>query len=142
MAKSKTYLVPIDFSQGSRIAFRQAAELAGRKNGRLILLHVVPPLSYPMGAFLPKYFSSMERGAKSVLEKMARRRGLRKNRFRTLVFEGADAARVIANQAKKFRAATIVMASHGRTGLERAVLGSVAERTLRYASCPILVVKN
>jgi nucleotide-binding universal stress UspA family protein len=142
MAKSKNYLVPIDFSRGSQIAFRHAARLAGKEPRKLILVHVVPPLSYPVGALLPTYFSSMERQARYALEKMARRQGLHKNRFRPLVFEGADAARVIAEQAKKSRAAMIVMGSHGRTGLERAVLGSVAERTLRYAACPVLVVKK
>jgi nucleotide-binding universal stress UspA family protein len=142
MAKSKTYLVPIDFSRGSRIAFRHAAKLAGKNQGKLILVHVVPPLSYPVGALLPKYFSSIERQAKYALEKMARRQGLHKNRFQTLVFESADAARVIADEAKKFRVAMVVMSSHGRTGLERAMLGSVAERTLRYAGCPVLVVKK
>lgn len=142
MAKSKTYLVPIDFSRGSQIAFRHAARLAGKNKGKLLLVHVVPPLSYPVGALLPKYFLSMGRQAKYALEKMARRQGLQKNRLRPLVLESADAARVIADQAKKSRAAMIVMGSHGRTGLERAVLGSIAERTLRYAPCPVLVVKK
>jgi nucleotide-binding universal stress UspA family protein len=49
---------------------------------------------------------------------------------------------VIVNQAKKARAAMIIMGSHGRTGLKRLVVGSVAERTLRYARCPVLIVKR
>lgn len=142
MTKPKAYLVPVDFSRGSRIAFRHAAGLAAKNNGRLILVHVVAPLSYPAGPLLPKYFSSMQEQARASLEKLARRAGLPKSRFRPLVVQSADTARVIADQAKKLRAAMIVMSSHGRTGLERAVLGSVAERTLRYATCPVLVVKK
>jgi len=105
-------------------------------------MRVVAPLSYPAGALLPKYFSSIERQAKYALERMARRQGLPKSRFRPLVVQSADTARVIADQAKKLRVAMIVMSSHGRTGLDRLMLGSVAGSTLRYASCPVLVVKK
>jgi nucleotide-binding universal stress UspA family protein len=49
---------------------------------------------------------------------------------------------VIAAVAKKSRAAMIVMGSHGKTGFQRFMLGSVAERTLRYAHCPVLIVKK
>jgi nucleotide-binding universal stress UspA family protein len=59
-----------------------------------------------------------------------------------VIVQRGDPARVIANQAKKTRARMIVMGSHGRTGLKRLVLGSVAERTLRYARCPVLIVKR
>jgi nucleotide-binding universal stress UspA family protein len=142
MAKSQTYLVPIDFSRGSGAAFRHAVKLARGKTTRLVMVHVVAPLGYPVGALLPKFFSSMERQAKDAMQKIARRHGLRQGRCRWLVFEGADAARVIADQAKKFRAAMIVMGSHGRTGVGRLILGSVAERTLRYAPCPVLIVKK
>ena len=54
---------------------------------------------------------------------------------------GADFADVIVRHAKKLRASMIIMGSHGRTGLRRLLLGSVAERTLRYAKCPVLIVK-
>jgi nucleotide-binding universal stress UspA family protein len=59
-----------------------------------------------------------------------------------MVARGTNFADVIAKQAKKLRAAMIVMGSHGRTGLQRFLLGSVAERTLRYADCPVLIVKK
>jgi nucleotide-binding universal stress UspA family protein len=55
---------------------------------------------------------------------------------------GTDFGSVIARQAKRLRVSMIIMGSHGRTGLHRFLLGSVAERTLRYASCPVLIVKN
>ena len=53
-----------------------------------------------------------------------------------------NSADIIARQAKKLRVAMIVMGSHGRTGLQRLLLGSVAERTLRYTDCPVLIVKR
>ena len=58
-----------------------------------------------------------------------------------MLARGIDFADIIVRQAKKLRASMIVMGSHGRTGLSRLLLGSVAERTLRYATCPVLIVK-
>jgi nucleotide-binding universal stress UspA family protein len=55
---------------------------------------------------------------------------------------GVNPAEVIARQAKKLHASMIIMGSHGRTGLQRLLLGSVAERTLRLAGCPVLIVKK
>ena len=133
MAASKTYLVPVDFSKGSRIALRHAMELARRKKGKLLLVHVVP-LVVQMGTV-----SSFLRGE---LEAMARHFGLKPAEYRLLVLERGDAARAIADLAKKFRVAMIIMGSHGATGLRRFILGSVAERTLRYAECPVLIVKR
>jgi nucleotide-binding universal stress UspA family protein len=54
---------------------------------------------------------------------------------------GTDFADIIVRQAKRLGVAMIIMGSHGRTGLRRFLLGSVAERTLRYAECPVLIVK-
>jgi nucleotide-binding universal stress UspA family protein len=55
------------------------------------------------------------------------------------VVDGYDAADTLAKQASSERAAIIAVASHGRTGLARAVLGSIAMRTIRHAACPVLV---
>jgi nucleotide-binding universal stress UspA family protein len=58
-----------------------------------------------------------------------------------IVARGVNFAEIIAQQARKLRATMIIMGSHGRTGLQRFLIGSVAERTLRYARCPVLIVK-
>lgn len=68
--------------------------------------------------------------------------GLKPAEYRCTILLAEDTARAIARQARKSRAAMIIMASHGRTGLQRLLLGSVAERTLRYAECPVLIVKK
>ena len=133
MAKSDTYLVPVDFSQGSKTALRHALGLARKKRGKLLLVHIVP-LVVQM-----KTVSGYLRGE---LENLARRFGLKRAEYRLLVLERGDAARAIAELAKKFRVAMIVMGSHGESGMRRFILGSVAERTLRYAECPVLIVKK
>ena len=129
---SKTYLVPVDFSKGSEIALKHAMKLARTKKGKLLLVHIVPLVVHleTVAAFL-----------RGELEAMARRLGLKRAEYRLLVLERGEAARAIAHLAKKSRAAMIIMGSHGKTGLQRFVLGSVAERTLRYAECPVLIVK-
>jgi nucleotide-binding universal stress UspA family protein len=58
------------------------------------------------------------------------------------VARGTNFAETIVREAKQLRAAMIVMGNHGRAGLQRLLLGSVAERTLRYADCPVLIVKK
>jgi nucleotide-binding universal stress UspA family protein len=58
-----------------------------------------------------------------------------------VILRGNNAAQLISEQAKKSRVAMIIMGSQGLKGMPRLILGSVAEQTLRYASCPVLIVK-
>jgi nucleotide-binding universal stress UspA family protein len=133
MASSKTYLVPVDFSKGSNAALRRAAKLARENNGKLLLVHIVP---------LVVQFATVAAFARGEMTALARRLGLKPAEYRLLVLERGEPARVIAALAKKFRVEMIVMGSYGRTGFQRFMLGSVAERTLRYAECPVLIVKK
>lgn len=132
MASSKIYLVPVDFSKGSEIALKHAMKLAREKKGKLLLVHIVP---------LVVHLATVAGYLRGELEAVARRLGLKSGEYRLLVLERPEAARAIANLAKKSHAAMIVMGCHGKTGFQRFVLGSVAERTLRYAECPVLIVK-
>lgn len=142
MATSKTYLVPIDFSRGSKIALKHALRLARENKGKLLLVHIVPPLIYPSEAFLPNYYPAIEKRSREDMGAIALRLRLKPREYRSIVVQRMDPARTIADLAKRFRAAMIVMGSHGRTGFQRLTLGSVAERTLRYSQCPVLVVKK
>ncbi len=142
MAAPKYYLVPIDFSKGSDVALKQAIVLARKHKEKLLLVHVISmALGFPEVGFR-NISQNLERDVLNELEKLARRHGLRPTEYRTVVVRGADTAKLIANQAKKFHATMIIMGSHGRTGLQRFMLGSIAERTLRYAGCPVLIVKK
>ena len=84
----------------------------------------------------------MERDARKNFSKLAKRKNLKPEDCRFIVARGTNFAEVVASQARKMRVAMIIMGSHGRTGLQRLLLGSVAERTLRYADCPVLIVKK
>jgi nucleotide-binding universal stress UspA family protein len=84
----------------------------------------------------------LERDARENFSRLAKRKKLKPEDCRLIVARGTNFAEVIARQAKKMRVAMIIMGSQGRTGLQRLLLGSVAERTLRYAECPVLIVKK
>ncbi len=141
MATSKTYLVPVDFSKGSEIALKHAIKMSRENNGKLLLVHVISTtFAFPLEVGFSDIFEALEKEAREGIKKLAQRNRLKKYRF--VLISGGDTAQVIANLARKFRAHMIIMGSHGRTGLKRLMLGSVAERTLRYADCPVLIVKR
>ncbi len=142
MAAAKTFLVPIDFSRGSDKAFDHAVKLAREQEARLVALHVVPgELIYPPTGGRFDFYGLMERDARDHFRKLLRRKRLQPKDCELVLQRGADFAEIIARQARRLRASLIIMGSHGRTGLRRFLLGSVAERTLRYAHCPVLIVK-
>jgi nucleotide-binding universal stress UspA family protein len=143
MATSDTYLVPLDFSRGSEKAFDYALALARKRNGKLVSLHVVPAeLIYPPTGGRFDFYGLLERDARENFKRLAKRKKLKPEDCRFIVARGTNFAEIIVRQAKKMRASMIVMGSHGRTGLQRLLLGSVAERTLRYAECPVLIIKK
>jgi len=143
MSKSDTYLVPIDFSRGSQQALDYALKLARQRKGKVIALHVIPTeIVYTPVAGRLDLYSLMERDAQESFRLLSKRRRLKPEDCRFESVRAANFAEAIARRAKKLGATMIVMGSHGRTGLQRFVLGSVAERTIRYADCPVLIVKK
>jgi nucleotide-binding universal stress UspA family protein len=143
MAKAKQYLVPIDFSKYSEAALDYAIALARQNNARIMLLHVIPAtLVYPSEGTSFDFYRLLERDARENFTKLMRRKKLRPEQFRLVLDRGVNPAEIIVRHAKKLKAAMIVMGSHGRTGLQRFMLGSVAERTIRYSDCPVLIVKK
>ncbi|MBI2359802.1 MAG: universal stress protein [Deltaproteobacteria bacterium] len=143
MAGSKKYLVPIDFSRNSEVALDHALRLARDSQARLVLVHVLedPAANVPV-PMRAEYYRELQREARGAAERLIRRKKLRDREYRFVLITQQDPARAIAEQARKSRVSMIIMGSHGRTGLKRIVLGSVAEKTLRHARCPVLVVKK
>jgi nucleotide-binding universal stress UspA family protein len=142
MAQSKTYLVPVDFSKGSEAALDSAIRIAKKNRGKLLLIHVIATaFAFPLEAGFVEIFDTLEKNARESMSRLIRRKRLKRGQYRSLLITALDPAQAIASQAKKSRARMIIMGSHGKTGFQRLVLGSVAERTLRHARCPVLVVK-
>jgi nucleotide-binding universal stress UspA family protein len=142
MARSDTVLVPIDFSRGADKAFDYALRWARDRRGKVLALHVVPAeLVYPPMGGRFDFYRLLERDARANFSKLLKRKRLQPQDCELVLARGTDFADIIARQAKRLRVSMIVMGSHGRTGLRRLLLGSVAERTIRYAACPVLIVK-
>lgn len=143
MPKSTTYLVPIDFSRGSERALDYALKLARERKGKVIALHVIPAeVIYTPLAGRFDIYALLERDARESFRKLTKRKRLKPEDCRLELLRGTNFAEAIARRAKRLGATMIVMGSHGRSGLQRFLLGSVAEKTLRYADCPILIVKR
>lgn len=148
----KRILYASDFSPASRSAFTLARGLAKKLGARLILFHAyesITPLmmAIPMmpmagpasGAMVDKLWATARRAGERGLERLAaraRRDGLRVSKR----LEAGTPATAIVRAARKERAAMVVLGTHGRTGLPRLLLGSVAERVLRMAPCPVVTV--
>jgi nucleotide-binding universal stress UspA family protein len=134
-----TILHPTDFSENSEFAFRVACALARDYNARLVLLHVVPPpmVIYAGGPVPAETWPSVEEVQEKLrqLESQAHR-----VRVESQVLEG-DPVDMILRAAEETHSDVIVMGTHGRTGLSRLLLGSVAEAVIRKAPCPVLSVK-
>jgi nucleotide-binding universal stress UspA family protein len=132
----KKILCPIDFDQNSLAALRLATQLAHEHGALLYVLHIV---AMPAGPEVALPFSKMEAAARVKLERLARQLVGGKARYEADVTSGDPSVEVL-QAAKRLGASLIVMATHGRKGLRRFVVGSVAEHVVREASCPVLTV--
>jgi len=137
MLKFKKILCPVDFDPNSLGALQLASELAQEGEAILYVVHVV---AMPPGPEVALPFGEMETTARTQLERLVREKIKGKARYQVEVLMG-DAGVEILQAAKRRGANLIVMATHGRKGLRRLVLGSVAEHVVREASCPVLTVK-
>ena len=138
-------LVPTDFSEYSDRAFAWAVEMADKWQASLELLHVVPTPNYPPmmlgeGGFNPAaYEGSLRDDAEQQAAALAGRAEKPGVAITTTVVIGSP-FHDICKIAEQSKSDLIVVGSHGRTGLSHVLLGSVAERVVRHAPCPVLVV--
>jgi nucleotide-binding universal stress UspA family protein len=140
MLPIKTILHPTDFSKHSESALRFACALARDYDARLLLVHVVePPVYYgELGMTVPLPSDFHE----SLHERLSRLvpadAGIP---VQTILIEGG-APREILHVAEEQHADLIVLGTHGRSGLTRVLLGSVAESVIRHSSIPVLTLKT
>ena len=141
-ARWRRILVPIQFSRRLPGAELELARAIARANqAKITLLHVVP-LSTAVAAdasFAAQFYMESQKGAELKLRKMARSKlkGLEVE----IVVEISSPATMIVKQAAKLRADLVIIATHGRTGLKRYLLGSVAEHLVARCPCPLLTIR-
>lgn len=145
MAPFKQILVPVDFTKYSDEALRVAADMARRYQASLALIHVLDPLDYAVAEYEAEP-NERRRLALSEIEKAldaAKRVALSAgvSGVTTRAIEGGVSDGIV-DFASRANCDLIVMGTHGRTGIKRAVIGSVAEAVVRRAECPVLTVKT
>jgi len=135
-------LVAVDFSEYARAALDYAAFLAERFGATLTLVHSVEPYVYPedlsAGFTLEEIDAHWMQKQNERLETL--RQTVKKEIPVSVVITMGPAWNRIIGTAKSRNADLIVIGTHGRTGLKHALMGSTAERVVRHATCPVLVV--
>ncbi len=138
-------LVPIDFLSHSAEAVRRAMDLAVQHSAEVILLYAYESGEYPATpgdvVYDAEQLQQMTHRVRARLDAVRRDADpLGRRRISTRVAQGTP-VRAIIETAQREAVDLIVMGTHGRTGVGRAVLGSIAEKVMRRASCPVLTVK-
>jgi nucleotide-binding universal stress UspA family protein len=140
----KNILVPTDLSEGAEEALDYACELARQFGATVHLLHVIgiPTLGVPeLGVALTStMIDTMVRENQVALEELVERKRTSATFGQALLRTG-DARDLINQTAREVGADLIVMGTHGRRGVTRALLGSVTETVVRSAPCPVLTVR-
>ena len=139
-------LAPTDFSDNSMRAVRFAAELADKFGAELVLLHVVQDLALVLpDAVMPTPVATpnlddMIAAARTGIANLVAKLDLGRLKPRSEVRVGSPATEIVA-AAGDLKADMLCVSTHGRTGLAHFLLGSVAEKIIRHAPCPVLTVR-
>jgi nucleotide-binding universal stress UspA family protein len=145
MFEPKRILVAVDFSEPSTRALTHAVAMAQRFEASLDVLHVVPNpyIDDPAGLYLPlpvTYVNDLVDDAQKRLDDLLASVDRQRLRARTVVKVG-DPLRQVVEYARNESCDLVVLGTHRRSGLAHLFLGSVAERVVRTAPCPVLTVR-
>jgi nucleotide-binding universal stress UspA family protein len=140
----RNILCPIDFSDDSRHAIERAAALVGRGATGIKLLHVIEPgIGYGGLPMADNRVAELEPRVKDEISRWAADLGEEASVPVTTTTDiGRPGARILAALDADPTIDLVIMGSHGRTGIERVLLGSVAEKVLRHAACPVLIARS
>jgi universal stress protein A len=141
--KVKEILVPTDFSEDSKKALEFARKFAEQFDARLTLLYVMEPVFYPDFAYTPLLVENdrLVEAAEKEIAALPARNGIPEKLLRKTLVRTGVPFREITDAARTLKVDMIIISTHGRSGLTRALLGSTTERVVRHAHCPVLVVR-
>jgi universal stress protein A len=145
-----TILVPTDFSSGAVRLITYARLLAVQFSARLTLLHVIDPITYTPAHCWPAYVPELRELRRKVAtenltalaKKAVEALPLSKSVICSVELAEGDAADEVARVARESGADLLVISTHGYTGFKHLISGSRAERMVRYAPCPVLVLRE
>lgn len=146
MVTVRKILFPTDFSVHSHAAWEYARELAEAFEAQLILLHVIPPLPLVTEGYVPqetldRLSGQSQKEAEQELGALVRSIKKPAKPPKTLIVDGVPFNEIL-RVGEKEKVDLIVMGTHGRTGLAYVLLGSVADKVVRMAPCPVLTVRS
>ena len=139
-------LCPTDFSEPSLIAIQKACTVAQHFSTEILLVHVVTPIPVipihvdPTSFNVPLYEKEREASARQSLDQIAKQKIPASINVRAMVFQG-DPAVEIVRLASEEQVDMIVIATHGLTGWRKFIFGSVTEKVVRMATCPVLSLR-
>lgn len=147
MAAIKTILVPTDFSEASRQALQYACMLADISGASLEVFHAVET-PYVTGGYMEMYapppdlFESAERAGRIELEKTLTPEQVAKYRVNFVLRLGSPAHELLGYLRDRPTIDLVVMATHGRGAVARLMMGSVADKVVRSAPCPVVTIRD
>lgn len=138
-------VVPIDFSNYSKNALKYGVSFAKQFGAELILVYVVEPAIYPADfsfgqVTVPNFERELRERGKQELEKLSESIDAKDIKARAVIRTGKPFIEIIKT-AEEESADLILIATHGHTGVEHILFGSTAEKVVRKAHCPVLVVR-
>lgn len=138
-------LVPVDFSGNSQALLQYAIGFARQHASRLILLHAVEPVAYPVTDGLTVFATipveANQEAARTRLRQWKEEQ-VPPELEAEIVLRTGPAYYEITEAARELSVDLIIISTHGYTGLKHVLLGSTAERVVRHASCPVLTVRQ
>jgi len=141
----KKILFATDFSEGSRNALPYAVDVAMRHGAKIYAVHVIFDVTKSAGWYVPhasaeEVYADLEKSARKQLEKTFSEDMRKFKDFENVLLRGTPYEE-ITKFAEANKIDLIVLATHGRTGIDRLIFGSTAEQVVRYAPCPVLSVR-
>ena len=145
MGLPKLILAPVDFSEHSHSSVQVAADYAARLGAELLLVHAVPAIpKLPSPATIfreAEYEAELRKEADRGLQALARDLAKKGIRVRTEIGIANDVGMEVLRMAEHNHADLIVIATHGMTGWHKLAFGSVTEKVVKLATCPVLVLR-
>lgn len=145
MLEIKVILCPVDFSEFSKRAYLYALSLAEHYRSKVVAQHVIEISRYPYADYVAstgdyaEFSRTLREGGKERLQEFVKANSYHATQPELVASEGTAPDCILA-YAEKHKADLIVIGTHGRRGYDRMVLGSVTNRVMRRASCPVLAI--
>ena len=146
MKEFRNILFATDFSESSDHAFQYAFSLAKKFQARLLIVHVINEPVDLRGFYVPhisfdKLEEEIEQGAQKMMEKFCHTHVRDFDNYETFILQGIPYDEII-KKGVELAADLIVMATHGRTGLDHMLFGSTAEKVVRRSPIPVMTVRK